>query len=134
MVSIAHNDGPRRTEDFSRKGTEKSLSKAKPKVTFWIKQIIETYKKIIIAYVKKARSAERCWKRQRNSERTNERVKVIEQTLTASMSSRVTLSLDLIASEAGSNVTEASVSDCLSVEEKKSMLMLNDASWWLGKT
>ena len=134
MVSIAHNDGPRRTEDFSRKGTEKSFSKAKPKVTFWVKQIIETYKKIIIAYVKKGRSAERCWKRHRNSERTNERVKVIEQTLTASMSSCVTLSLDLIASEVGSDVTEASVSDCLSVEEKKSMLMLNDASWWLGKT
>lgn len=134
MVSIAHNDGPRRTEDFSRKGTEKSFSKAKPKVTFRVKQIIETYKKIIIAYVKKGRSAERCWKRHRNSERTNERVKVIEQTLTASMSSRVTLSLDLIASEVGSDVTEASVSDCLSVEEKKSMLMLNDASWWLGKT
>lgn len=57
--------------------------------------------------------------KQRTNERTNERVKVIEQTLTASMSSRVTLSLDLIASEAGSNVTEASVSDCLSVEEKK---------------
>lgn len=72
--------------------------------------------------------------KQRTNERTNERVEVIEQTLTASMSSRVTLSLDLIASEAGSNVTEASVSDCLSVEEKKSMLMLNDASWWLGKT
>ena len=134
MVSIAHNDGPRRTEDFSRKGTEKSFSKAKPKVTFWVKQIIETYKKIIIAYMKKGRSAERCWKRHRNSERTNERVKVIEQTLTASMSSCVTLSLDLIASEVGSDVTEASVSDCLSVEEKKSMLMLNDASWWLGKT
>ena len=134
MVSIAHNDGPRRTEDFSRKGTEKSFSKAKSKVTFRVKQIIETYKKIIIAYVKKGRSAERCWKRHRNSERTNERVKVIEQTLTASMSSRVTLSLDLIASEVGSDVTEASVSDCLSVEEKKSMLMLNDASWWLGKT
>ena len=129
MVSIAHNDGPRRTEDFSRKGTEKSFSKAKSKVTFRVKQIIETYKKIIIAYVKKGRSAERCWKRHRNSERTNERVKVIEQTLTASMSSRVTLSLDLIASEVGSDVTEASVSDCLSVEEKKSMLMLNDASW-----
>ena len=129
MVSIAHNDGPRRTEDFSRKGTEKSFSKAQPKVTFRVKQIIETYKKIIIAYVKKGRSAERCWKRHRNSERTNERVKVIEQTLTASMSSRVTLSLDLIASEVGSDVTEASVSDCLSVEEKKSMLMLNDASW-----
>lgn len=72
--------------------------------------------------------------KQRTNERTNERVEVIEQTLTASMSSRVTLSLDLIASEAGSNVTEASVSDCLSVEEKKLMLMLNDASWWLGKT
>lgn len=72
--------------------------------------------------------------RETANERTNERVKVIEQTLTASMSSRVTLSLDLIASEAGSNATEASVSDCLSVEEKKSMLMLNDASWWLGKT
>ena len=53
------------------------------------------------------------------NERTNERVKVIEQTLTASISSRVTLSLDLIASEAGSDVTEASVCDCLSVEEKK---------------
>ena len=73
MVSIAHNDGPRRTEDFSRKGTEKSFSKAKPKVTFRVKQIIETYKKIIIAYVKKGRSAERCWKCHRNSERTNER-------------------------------------------------------------
>ena len=72
--------------------------------------------------------------KQRTNERTNERVEVIEQTLTASMSSRVTLSLDLIASEVGSDVTEASISDCLSVEEKKLMLMLNDASWWLGKT
>ena len=69
--------------------------------------------------MKRGRSAGRGWKRQRNSERTNERVKVIEQTLTASISSRVTLSLDLIASEAGSDVIEASVSDCLSVEEKK---------------
>ena len=69
--------------------------------------------------MKNRRSAGRGWKRHRNSERTNERVKVIEQTLTASISSRVTLSLDLIASEAGSDVTEASVSDCLSVEEKK---------------
>lgn len=69
--------------------------------------------------MKRGRSAGRGWKRHRNSKRTNERVKVIEQTLTASISSRVTLSLDLIASEAGSDVTEASVSDCLSVEEKK---------------
>lgn len=60
MVYIAQNDGPRRTEDLSRKGTENSFSKAKPKVTFWVKQIIEMQNGLETP------------QKQRTNERTNE--------------------------------------------------------------
>ena len=123
MVSIAHNDGP--TEGERKICPEKGPKylSLKPNQSYLLgktnhRNVKENNYSLCEKGAECGEGLETPQK-QLTNERTNERVKVIEQTLTASISSRVTLSLDLIASEAGSDVTEASVSDCLSVEEKK---------------